>query len=146
MPAGLSHLEKNKKKGFTFLEIMVVVTLIIVGLIVVSLAFGGVRKRARDSARVSEIAEIQKALSIYNISANRFPVEPEEIIISEDDSFSQLMQKEFAAKKVPADPLHPAYTYRYISNHDGSDYQLRFCLETNSIPEHKIGCDNIVGP
>lgn len=144
MQIKVSTLSKNK--GLVFLEIVIVVTLIIVGLIVISLVFGEVRTRARDDARMRGIAEIQKALTVYNIGAGRFPVEPEEIVISEDDSFSQATRREFVGRRMPADPLHPTYTYRYISNRDGSDYQLRFCLETNSIPGYNKGCGNVAGP
>ena len=136
----------KEERGLTFLEIVVVIALITIGALIVSSGFDEVRKRARDSTRVSDISQIQRALGLYNISANRFPIEPDEVAITGNDKFSQVMQNEFEARRVPTDPLTPVLTYRYISNEDGSDYHLGFCLETESIAGYTRGCENEVGP
>jgi len=60
--------------------------------------------------------------------------------------FSKSLIDELAIQKMPSDPLHPLLTYRYISNDDGSDYRLKFCLETDSVLDYERGCNNEVGP
>lgn len=140
------NLRIGRKKGAAFLEIMVVVALVLVGVAIVASGFQEIKKRARDSKRVSDIGQIQKALNLYNVGAGKFPVLTTEIEINGSDSFSELIRNEFTGGKIPTDPLYPKYSYTYTSNSDGSNYRIKFCLETDSIPEHKKGCDNAVSP
>ena len=54
----------KKQSGLAFLEIMLVVALFILGVIIISSTFKDVQKRARDSKRISDITQIEKALNI----------------------------------------------------------------------------------
>ena len=135
----------KKQSGLAFLEIMLVVALFILGVIIISSTFKDVQKRARDSKRISDITQIEKALNIYYASTSHFPKVSTEVIITGDDIFSLTLKDEFTGQKIPTDPLYPTFSYRYVSDEDGSAYQIKFCLETTSIQEYTQGCENSVG-
>jgi prepilin-type N-terminal cleavage/methylation domain-containing protein len=64
----------KKSRGFTLIEVMVVIT--IVGLLasVVMAALTDARAKARDTARVQMVKEIQKALELYrNANGGNYP-------------------------------------------------------------------------
>lgn len=64
---------KNLKKGFSLVELLVVITIIAILSVVAYTALGGQTAKARDSRRMQDIATIQSALEIYFVSNNRFP-------------------------------------------------------------------------
>ena len=63
----------KKSKGFSIIELLVVVAVIgiLVGITVIS--YVNIPKRARDSTRVEGIAAIAKALDLYYIDNGKFP-------------------------------------------------------------------------
>ena len=132
-------LSTRTTHGLVFLEILLVIALIIVGVLIVASAFDDVGQRARDAKRIAEIDAIQKALNLYYSGHAKFPVAPKETEITGDDAVSRTLEEELAIREVPKDPLYPAYAYTYQSVEDGSGYILKFCLETESIQNYKAG-------
>ncbi|MDP3996701.1 MAG: prepilin-type N-terminal cleavage/methylation domain-containing protein [bacterium] len=63
----------RSKRGFTLIELLVVIA--IIGLLssVVFSSLDGARKRARDTRRITEIREIQKALELYYDDRGYYP-------------------------------------------------------------------------
>ncbi len=61
------------KRGFTLIEMLVVIA--IVGLLssVVVIGLGGARKQGRDARRISDISQIQNALEIYYTANGEYP-------------------------------------------------------------------------
>ena len=69
---------KNKKTGFTLIEVLFVITIVAMLAMVVFIAVGNAQKKARDAVRKTDLAEIQKALDIYyydNPAAGEYPGE-----------------------------------------------------------------------
>lgn len=135
-----------KSKGFTLIEMLVVVAVIglLISLAVVQLRT--IRAKSRDTRRVVDILTISKALSLYYNNHQVYPLYPDGLVVDGADSLSQDLINDEAINQVPADPTSldsggPAecdYEFRsglhyyYKSDTDGKTYILSYCLETNS--------------
>ena len=135
-----------RRRGFSLIELLVVIA--IIGLLA-SVAMAGLniaREKARDARRIQDVNEIKKALSLYLISDNAFPIAVTSTVLTGEDAVSLALIGAGAFSTIPLDPLNPTYTYDYISNADGTSYTLSFCLETDSIPNYSEGCGNTISP
>src|ERR1035437_6751662 len=56
---------QNIKKGFTLIELLIVIAIIGVLATLLMVNFVGVRQRARDAQRKSDLRQVQSALEIY---------------------------------------------------------------------------------
>ena len=65
------------RKGFSLLEVLVVMSIIGVLLTVGVASFGSMQKRARDAKRKSDVKAIQSALEQYHSICNNYPDIPE---------------------------------------------------------------------
>ena len=113
----------NNKKGFTLIEILIVVAIIsiLAGIVLIGLRPG--LGSARDARRQAELKQIQTALQIYY---NRFGSYPSALID---------LINEGVARTIPDDPSGAAYGYSTT----GADYMLGTMFETprsNSIKDH----------
>lgn len=64
---------KNSVKGFTLIELLIVIAIIGVLATLLMVNFIGVRQRARDAQRKSDIRQIQSALEIYRSDNGSYP-------------------------------------------------------------------------
>ena len=118
---------KKSNKGFTLVELLVVILIVGVLATFVSVALGNARQKARDAKRVSDMSVIRKALEQYTMDEGAYPenVTPGESLIGETGSVRYL--------KVPHNPLPrtdgdcTGDDYNYRKNSDTS-YYLGFCL------------------
>lgn len=113
---------KNWFKGFTLIEIMIVIAIIGILSSVVVVGTNSSKKRARDARRVTELKQIANALAIYIESNNgKYP-----------DSLDALVPQYTA--EVPKDPL-TQQPYFYCANgtpagtNDGTAFHLAAALE-----------------
>ena len=87
---------KNTPKGFTLVELLVVVAIIAVLSVIGITIFTGVQKGARDSTRRADVNAIAKAMEANKTSNSNYPA---------------MMDSYFAAGKIPTDPNSPSRTY-----------------------------------
>ncbi len=66
----------KNKKGFTLIELMVVVAIMGLLAALAVIALNSARARARDARRVSDVKQIQTALELYYLDNNAYPVAP----------------------------------------------------------------------
>jgi prepilin-type N-terminal cleavage/methylation domain-containing protein len=61
------------KKGFTLIEILIVVAIIGIMSAIVLAYMDGARAKGRDARRIAEIKQIEQALEVYFDSCSRYP-------------------------------------------------------------------------
>lgn len=117
----------TNKKGFTLIEIMLVVTIIGVLAMVVIPRLAGRSEEARVAAAKIQIENIGVALDAYELDNGRYP--------STDQGLSALYSNPgglaswkgpYLKKKLNTDPWGVQYVYSQPGTH-GSDYDLQSC-------------------
>lgn len=131
-----SHL--SSRRGFTLIELLIVIAIIGVLSTLLMVNFVGIRQRARDAQRKSDLRQIQSALEMYRSDVGSYPVvDPASKLNSTNcpTSSSFVYVSTIYMQKVPCDPLTSDYynsgNYSYYSS-DGRTYALCACLENTS--------------
>jgi len=66
-------MDKNNRRGFTLLEVLVSTTIIAVLTIIGVVSYGSVNKRSRDVKRKSDIEQIRSALEMFRSDTGGYP-------------------------------------------------------------------------
>jgi len=130
------------KKGFTLVELLVVVAIIglLTGMVVISIKT--VKAKARDGQRVSNITTIATSLALYHNDFNNYPIF--DGYITGSDALSVELINAGTTSGIPIDPLNrDNYRYYYQST-NGSDYYLEYYLETNSVSGKSQGLNYVI--
>jgi general secretion pathway protein G len=135
---------KRTKRGFTIIEVLVVLAIIAILGSLSILRYEDIQKKNRDVKRISDMREMQKALALYEATYQLYPVQDPPISITGTDAFSVVIEATEVISEVPTDPL-AGFEYTYYSN-DGYDYILTFCLETDTLINYTLGCGNYISP
>ncbi|MFM2415035.1 MAG: hypothetical protein RI911_728 [Candidatus Parcubacteria bacterium] len=136
----------ESSRGFTIVELLVVVAIITMLIGVLMYAFTDPKKNSRDAKRMSDIRDLAQALELYSIQSQAYPAAAALTTLSGTDPVSATLTSSGVLKKPVIDPLMPTYEYRYQTNSGGSTYNIQFCLETDRIHGYAIGCGNVYTP
>lgn len=123
-------------KGFTLLELLVVMGIIGMLAIIALPNFMSARQRARDAQRKSDLRQIQKALELYKLDQNP----PSFMDAGPGDTFPNTGSRwtnisdptVIYMNNVPGDPSSPYY---YLPDNVNLIYTLAACLENAADPE-----------
>lgn len=66
-------MKYRRTKGFTIVELLVVIVVVAILAAITVVAYTGIQKRAYNSARASDITQIDKLLKMYNASFGAYP-------------------------------------------------------------------------
>ena len=133
------------KRGFTILELLIVIAVIGMLASIIFVAFANVQSKSRDTRRIEDMREIQKALNLYYIDGNRFPQSSTAVALTGDDPVSEALVASGAIAGISGDPVSPEFNYTYQAT-SSAQYIIRFCLETDTVPNYQQGCNNTVTP
>lgn len=136
----------KNKKGFTLIEILVVV--FIIGLLasIIIVSVNEARKKARDSRRVADLFEVRNAVEMYFNANSHYPITGVNLSgriwrnsVLNSTNWTPSVSPADGGNSITSLPVDPinifnpptmCYTYEYTSG-DGKDYKLRSCtLET----------------
>jgi len=129
------------KKGFSLIELLVVVSIIGILTTLVYANLNAARERARDAVRKSDLKNIQTALRMFYNDANKFPQNNGEYYIVGCGTKTSVSMCEWGGpwtyngqtymSILPVDPSGTTSYYHYISTGD-DDFTLYACLENKS--------------
>lgn len=69
----MQNVNTTRLKGFTIIELLIVIVVIAILATIAIVAYGGIQERARDSQRSHDMATIKKALLMYNATHGGVP-------------------------------------------------------------------------
>lgn len=126
------------QKGFTLIELLVVIAIIALLTAIVTSNFAASKAKSRDAKRVSDIAQIQLALSLYFDRCNTYITGTSLVTGSSNPLCTGVTFGDYISV-VPRESVATPYTYRSSANSPCSgeacrsgDYVLRAKLETLS--------------
>jgi len=140
----------NKQKGFSLLELLVVIGIIVILAAISIVALNGQRANARDAKRISDITLMKTALELYYSDEGEYPIVTEPIILGSQGkeklcskaeggfvaANTQCTEKTNYMSLVPSDPL-PMQKYWYVGAAKG--YDITFTTETKTDSLGKAG-------
>lgn len=149
-----SVIRLRNLKGFTLIELLIVIS--VVGVLAGSVLVyaGDSRKKARDSRRKNDIAQITKALELYYLDNNSYPESKgankpgNTWNNSNDDSWKDFQAALMPYLRVPVDPVNSEsgwagdsgkYTYAYSSKGNGCSRQWYILV-------YRLEKSDMVGP
>lgn len=131
------------KRGFTIIELLVVVAIIslLVSFVLVQLSQS--RAKARDTRRVADINTLVTGLVLYNNQTGEYPNPYTNEVINGSDSISNALRAQNVLMGIIRDPMNSdPYQYKY-SSAAGSTFSITYYLETNSVYSKNQGLNTI---
>lgn len=140
-----------RSKGFTLIEMLVVISLIGILAALALVSFGASQKQARDTTRKSDLRQYQTSLEMYgNLTNGLFPSRTSASSASSTlcDDLNVRLEPDIDCSedpKIGADPTY--YTYKYISNGTSGTttatlYVVWGKIENSSTTKYWIVCSN----
>lgn len=118
-------MKKLNRKGFTLIEILVVVAIIGILAGVVLVGLRGTGPQARDSRRAADLKQVQNGLELYYNKNNRYPAAADWTALK-----TALTAGNLGIRNIPQDPTNNAtYRYEYYTDANGTTYLLKATLE-----------------
>lgn len=130
-------MNKTKQKGFTLVELMIVITIISILATIGVVSFTRVQKQARDTKRKADMRALGTALQAYYTEKQVYPTVAQGTTILVPDYIPVL----------PVDPQSKV-TYTYKNDATNNTYSLCGTLETPSLvttPTWKFSTKNAGG-
>lgn len=130
-------INKVKKcgAGFTLVELLIVVGIIGILATLLMANFIGVRQRARDAQRKSDVRQIQSALELYRSDIGSYPASLYSVNCPTSSSLTGGTPVNTYMQKIPCDPSGSSYynsgNYRYTQL-SSTSYSLGGCLENTA--------------
>ena len=125
----MKHLKSAR--GFTLIEMLIVITIIAVLASMILVGMGGARAKARDARRIGDLHNVQNALELYYANNGTYPTGTYNSSTEWDTFATELTDANIGVHRIPKDPLdNGTYYYRYEANADGTNYVLGAQLET----------------
>lgn len=136
-------MERKATAGFTLMELLIAITIMLIISGVSLSSFWQSQKKSRDTQRKSELAQVGRALELYNEDFGEYPESSSGLIVGCQDVAGEEMSEcswegEFKAyprgeeiiymKKLPDDP---SSAYNYYYQVVGEDFYLYSVLEND---------------
>ncbi len=113
------RLAKNAARGFSLIEIMVVVTLMGILMTIGTVYFMGRLEEGRMQTARTQVHEIAKALDLYKLQNGNYPTTAEGLDVLANPPRGQPMME-----KIPVDPWGKAYNYEIPGVRNPKSYDV----------------------
>jgi len=114
---------KKNKKGFTLIELMVAVTIIVLLSAVGMVSYRAANKKARDNKRRSSLEQVRAALEMYRSDNDQYP---------EGNSFDAMVSTLVTNNYLSETPTDPRTGYSFYYTSDGYTYRLCALFEADT--------------
>ncbi len=132
---------KKLIKGFTLVEVLIVISIIGLLASIILVGLGGFRAKGRDTRRIADLRGVQAALELYYTKFNAYPIDN-----SWDALASELRSAGIGVNNVPGDPSGSGgEQYVYDASSDKQSYILRARLEDPNAPQLRDDFDSFLG-
>lgn len=145
-----NNFRKNISKGFTLIEMLVVISLIGILAALALVSFSSSQKQARDTTRKSDLRQYQTALEMYgNLTSGLFPSRT-----AAASAYSTLcsdlnirLEPDISCSQDPKNASDPTFTYNYISNGTSGTasatlYVVWGKIENSATTKYWVVCSN----
>lgn len=112
----------DRRRGFTLMEVLLVLLLLAFLGSMAVLAIGGVRDKANKDSCRSQFATLKQAIEYYNLVTNEYPASLDALAQPTPTPNGQ-MERAALPKPVGPDPWGRPYMYK-VGGRDGSDYEI----------------------
>ena len=143
-------MDKTIKKGFTLIEMLVVISLIGILAALALVSFSSAQKQARDTSRRSDLKQYQSALEIYGNQASglypsRTAASSAYSVLCSD--LNAVLEPDISCSEDPKNASDATFTYNFISNGTNgtataTTYVLWGKLESKATTTYWIVCSN----
>ncbi len=129
----MNKLKKHASKGFTLVELLVVISIIGVLATLVLLQLGTARAKARDAKRIADVSQLRTALELYfDDNGGHYPTG---LTIANLGAY-------FSSPALPTDPLSGnAYRYAFDPATNPTKFQIWTDLERANAPALNADAD-----
>ena len=127
------------KRGFTLVELLVVIAIIALLSTLSVVALNSARAKARDARRLSDIKQIRTALELYYDANNQQYPSGNDLELGTDDAAclnqngwvptSTCASTTIFMQNVPSDPIPETYSYTYDVGDSNDTYTIAYTLE-----------------
>lgn len=115
---------KHKQGGFTLIELLIVVAIIAILTIIITLSIQDSLKKSRDGKRLGDLAQIEKALSLYYDENGKYPdTSTYSYLYSTSTTYWNYLRGKLGKylSPFPIDPINTASGYYYFYDSDSDD-------------------------
>ncbi|ATP48798.1 type II secretion system protein GspG [Pseudomonas putida] len=127
---------RNRQRGFTLMEIMVVIFIIGLLIAVVAPSVLGNQDKAMRQKVMADLATLEQALDMYRLDNLRFP--------SNEQGLGALVKKP-AQEPLPRSWRSDGYVRRLPEDPWGTPYQYRMPGEHGRVDVYSLGADGVPG-
>ncbi len=127
---------RNRQRGFTLMEIMVVIFIIGLLIAVVAPSVLGNQDKAMKQKVMADLATLEQALDMYRLDNLRFP--------SSEQGLAALVKKP-AQEPLPRSWRSDGYVRRLPEDPWGTPYQYRMPGEHGRVDVYSLGADGLPG-
>lgn len=124
----------ERREGFTLVELMVVISIIMILATIVTASFGKAQEKARDGRRQVDLSSLRNALELYYSENSRYITTTGDAWANAGTALTGLTAPVVYIQLIPSDPKPGWSSYRYRSVSGGQGYCLAANLEGTAPP------------